>query len=41
MLKKIWEKKKKQNNSDNMIIPAYIVAYFLTLIFKELRISVE
>ena len=38
VLVKIWE---KNPNSDNMRIPTYILAYLLTLIVKELKISAE
>ena len=30
-----------EKNSDNTIFPTYIVLYLLTLIIKELKISVE
>ena len=30
-----------EKNSDNTIFPTYIVPYLLTLIIKELKISVE
>ena len=38
MLVRIWEKK---NNNDKKKIPTHLLAYFLALIVKELKISVK